>query len=137
MRADTKISIYIEDEKWNIRLTEAGELMFSYMMPYEKSIEATNPLWYDFDRTPYIPSEYTSVDGVTNISPFILKERLINGVVDVVSMSKCNFFYFKPNTKQKGNIYSNIVNLLISKLKGVWVCQVIDKTWFYFTKIED
>jgi len=129
------LKLQIENETWYISLSDTGEVSFAYSIPYEKSNECLNPLWHDWDYSPYVPEKSWSMNGVTtNTSPFVLKRKLLNSVARIINKSKVEFFYFTPTDTQRGKIYSNIVNLLISKLNGEWNTQIINETWFYFQK---
>lgn len=132
-----QLKIEIKKETWHITLCDTGQVSFAYSVPYEKSKQCTDPLWFDWDYTPYKPELVWNATGITtNISPFLLKEKIMNGVVNLINKSKVEFFYFQSTTKQRGNVYSGLLNLLSSKLVGKWESQVIEKKWFYFNKIQ-
>ena len=131
-----ELNLKIENETWHIALSDVGQVSFAYAIPYEKSNECLNPLWFDWDYEPYEPEMSWSMQGITtNISPFVLKTELLDAVVNLINKSKVTFFYFTPTSKQRGKIYSNVVKLLISKMDGEWDTQIIDETWFYFSKL--
>jgi len=131
-----ELILKIKNETWYITLSEVAQISFAYAIPYEKSVECLNPLWFNWDYEPYEPEmSWSSTGAATNISPFVLKKKLLNSVVNLINKSKVTFFYFTPTSKQKGKIYANLVKLLISKLEGKWDTQIIEKNWFYFSKL--
>jgi hypothetical protein len=123
----------IENERWEVRISEDKQISLAYAVPYEKSEWKTNPLWHDWG--PYEEEEEDwsySRTGVSSINPIKLKRIIFKVVVGIVKASKTDFFYFKPTDKQRGKIYSNLTEKLLEALGAGWSAQNIENTWFYF-----
>jgi hypothetical protein len=127
----------IDGEKWQVHLSEDKQLSFSYLVPHEKSQWKTNPLWHDWDYESNEEEWSYSMKDISKVNPMRLKSLLFKLIVNAIKESKTTFFYFKPTSKQRGTIYSNLVNKLLQELGSKWVGQIIDNNWFYFNKIEN
>ena len=128
--------VIFSNDKWVIFLDVDKQLSFSYFVPAEKSEYKKDPFGFTFDEHDSANEEELSytMTGMSK-SPFAFKTVLLNEIVTMIKVSKTNFFYFKPTTRQRGKIYTNLTNLLIKKL-GNWSFQDIDSRYFYFTKNE-
>ena len=93
-----------------------------------------NPLWFDWHEDNNEDEWSYSMNGVSKIHPIKLKNALFKLIVSVIKESKTTSFYFKPTNKQRGNIYSNLINKLLSDLGPEWTTQNIDNKWFYYNK---
>jgi hypothetical protein len=128
--------INIETEKWKITLNNDNELSFSYLIPYERTIYATNPLWHSWDTDIGGEDEfenYVESVGVSNINIFKIKSVLLREIVNFIKESDINHFYFYANTYKKLTVYVGISKDLIVRMGGEWDVQYIDE-WFYFYK---
>jgi hypothetical protein len=128
--------INIDDEKWKITLNTENELLFSYLVPYDRTIYATNPLWHSWDTDVDDENEfenYVESVGVSSINIFKIKSVLLKEIVNLIKQTGIEFFYFCANTDKKTNVYKRISKDLISMLNGEWDVQFIDE-WFYFYK---
>ena len=126
----------IDGEKWLVQLSDDKQLSFAYLVPPDKSEWKTNPLWHDWDDKHNEDEWSYSMRDVSKVHPMRLKSILLKLIVDVIKESKTTSFYFTPTSKQRGTIYSNIINKLLQELGPKWVRQNIDNNWFYFNKNE-
>lgn len=134
--------INIDGEKWIVRLSEKNELTLSFLVPYKRSIYATDPLWHDWDWTNepklnYFENYYEST-GVSNLNIFRLKGKILQEIVALINMSKVNFFYYQANTVKKAQIYLRIGHSIVKLLNQdlfvkQWSVQG-DGLWCYFYK---
>ena len=126
----------IDGEKWLVQLSDDKQLSFAYLVPPDKSEWKTNPLWHDWDDKHNEDEWSYSMRDVSKVHPMRLKSVLLKLIVDVIKESKTISFYFTPTSKQRGAIYSNLVNKLLHELGPKWIRQNIDNNWFYFNKNE-
>lgn len=125
----------IDGENWIIKLDDSNELSFAFLVPYERTIYATDPLWHDWGwgvETDEYENYYESV-GVSSINIFKLKTVLLDEIRKFIKHKKINFFYFQPNTDKKAIVYQRISKDLLKLLGGEWDLQDY-KYWFYFYK---
>lgn len=124
--------VNIENEKWKITLNNDNELSFCYLVPYEKSIYSTNPLWHSWDDE--LPDEfdnYMETVGISKISIFKIKSVLLKEIASLIKESNTKFFYFYANTHKKNSVYRKISGELLKLLNSKWNVQFIDE-WYYF-----
>ena len=126
----------IDGELWQVQLFDDKQLSFAYLVPPDKSEWKTNPLWHDWDDKHNEDEWSYSKRDVSKVHPMRLKSILLKMIVHVIKESKTASFYFTPTSKQRGTIYSNIINKLLQELGPKWVSQNIDNNWFYFNKNE-
>ena len=131
--------VTIDDESWIIRMTRDGQIYFLFVIPYEKSEWKKDPIWHSFDPDDDIyKDEYVSDLNLSkvDINPFRIKRILIQHIAKLIKRSHHSFFYFEANTQQKGKIYTNLIQELLSNLEPGWTYQVINERWFYFRNAE-
>ena len=126
----------IDGELWQLRIADDKQLSFAYLVPPDKSEWKTNPLWHDWDDKHNEDEWSYSMRDVSKVHPMRLKSILLKLIADVIKESKTTSFYFTPTSKQRGTIYSNLINKLLQELGPKWVSQNIDNIWFYFNKHE-
>jgi hypothetical protein len=129
--------INIQNEKWKITLTRTHQLAFSYLVPYSRTIYATNPLWHNWDLNPSAGEDefedYIESVGVSDVNIFKIKSVLLSEIVKLLKQTKTVFFYFEANTGRKNNIYKRIRKDLNTLLGGDWSNQYADG-YYYFSK---
>jgi hypothetical protein len=132
-----KSTVEIGNDKWQVALSDEKQLSFAYAIPKELSTWKNSPLWrsWDINDTSDLEEEWSyEFEGLpTTFSPFQLKKRLLNALVDLIQRSKTDFFYFTPTTTKRGRIFSNLGPDLIALLGRGWRLQ-LDDHWFYFSK---
>lgn len=131
-----KRKIIVDGENFLIKISNRFELSFVYIVPYEKSIYCTDPLWQDWGWKGKIEEdefeEYSS-DGNPNVNVFRLKRRILKEIISMVISNRIEFFYWQPNDPKKMRIYRNIANELIGMLGDDWEVQNTD-FFCYFRK---
>jgi hypothetical protein len=129
--------VQIDNFNWVVSLNMRGELSF-YFEQLEID-EYAGLFWKGGDDSPreyYVASVEDNVLP-KNISPVKVVRKLIKEVAALVNRSKINFFYFSPSTDRKAIFYINVFKTYLPLLKGEWQFQIIDDTWFYFTKVAE
>jgi len=117
----------MNEHQWEMSLSRSGELSFYYQVwTYpEKDIWAM----FDDSSDPYMKS-ISSEQGMTfGISPFLLIHFFMKNVVSFAK--EVSFFYFKPSTKQRSKIFTNLTERLLNELDGSWSCQIVDNCHYY------
>lgn len=131
-----KRKIIVDGESFLIKFSDRFELSFVYIVPYEKSIYCTDPLWQDWGWNGEIEEEnfeeYSS-DGNPNVNVFRLKGRILKEIVSMVISNRIEFFYWQPNDPKKMRIYRNVANELVGMLGEDWEVQNTD-FFCYFRK---
>lgn len=124
--------IHIESEKWKITINNSNELSFSYIVPYERSIYATNPLWHSWDDNQEDEYEnYVERIGISKINIFKIKSVLLREIAKLIKQTNIKFFYFYANTHKKNVVYRRISKELVDMLDKGWTVQFMDE-WYYF-----
>ena len=128
--------IQFEGETWSLNLSESHELSFSFVVPYSRSVYATNPLWHSWDMEPEEDEQenFYFAEGISHVNIFQLKSFLFKEIVKFIQEANIDFFYFTPNTDQKSVIYTRISQELVDALGKGWSVQSYVH-WFYFSKI--
>jgi hypothetical protein len=126
--------VHIDGYDWVISLDTRNQLSF-YFEKLETD-EYAGLFWEGGDDS---PSSYYigSVDDNVlpkNISPIKVIRRLISEIALLINRSKVHFFYFNPSTDRKSKFYINIFKSYLPLLNGNWTYQIIDGSWFYFTR---
>jgi hypothetical protein len=132
--------VNIQNEVWKITINNDNELSFSHIVPYSRTIYATNPLWYSWDmKISDHDSEfenYVKSIGSSNINIFKIKSSLLKEIVNLIKQYDIKFFYFYANTDKKRRMYNKISKELIDMLGVGWDVQFINE-WYYFYKTHD
>jgi hypothetical protein len=128
------VRLIIRDQEWEVVLTDKKELQISLIEIKESKVD---PLWYDWEKDPI--ERFTIYHVEDQILPkglcsAMVVRQLMKKVASLIQQQEIDFFYFSPSTTRKAKFYTVIVEQFLAELGKNWKHQIIDETWFYFTK---
>ena len=126
--------IQIDSYIWEIVLSKEKELQISMVEQIEEYLD---PLWKKKKKEEV--ERYNIYHDQDNLlskeAPAVTIVRaLLTQSAELIKSTNTQFFYFTPSTSRKAMFYTVIVEQFQSELGKDWNYQIIDETWFYFTK---
>lgn len=131
--------IELEGRRWKLILDDNYQLAFTIEIPELLSSWKTDPMWHSWNPTDTSNQpEWSSTFSTSElgITPQKIKHFLLGAITEFINELHLNFFYFKPTSDVRANIYTNLAGKLADKLDGAWTYQIIDNHWYYFTQHE-